>query len=128
MCIICCKDPNAHSFYKLATQQEIQIYYSCPAQATHYNDVKGITHHIREILVEKGDAKWIYVFDGKDFGWKHMIELNVAKGVLDILIEQYDTLQEIQIINASSYVEVLMNMLKPILPTTIIEKIVWKKI
>ena len=47
----------------------VVYYYTCPAKATKYNDVVGITQHYDGVLSENNN-QWIWVFDCKKFTTK----------------------------------------------------------
>lgn len=126
MCKICDSDPKAHSFFKIATERNTQIFYSCPAEATRYWDTDGIVNHCNEKLAEKGDADWIYTFDGKGFGLKHALEIGAALGLLGVLKNHEDTLKEIRMINTSLHVKTMMKTVQPFISKSISKKIVWK--
>tara|TARA_Y100000022_G_scaffold50828_1_gene43124 strand:+ start:372 stop:755 length:384 start_codon:yes stop_codon:yes gene_type:complete len=125
MCLICDENPKAHSFYKLAKENDSYIFYSCPADAEDYWDEEGIVSHIREKLNEIGSSNWIYIFDGKNFGIKNALEISVAKGIIEVLLEHSDTLKEIRLINTTRYVDLMMTIIKPFLPHEIFLKIKW---
>ena len=55
------------------------------------------------------------------------MEIRLLKGIIAILDNNKQSLQEIRIINTSVYVEYLMNVLHPILPDCLSSKINWKK-
>ena len=76
-CKICEDDPSSHSLKNIGTINNITYYYTCPAKATKYNDVVGITQHYDGVLSENTN-KWIWVFDCSKFTTKHLLEINVG--------------------------------------------------
>jgi hypothetical protein len=126
MCIICDNEPGSHSFYKINTINNINIFYTCPAKATKYWDTKGILAHYEEVLEENGENEWIWIFDSHLFGFKHSLEISTALGILKLLKHKYGKyLKEIRIINNSIYIKSFYNLLYPFIPNKIIKIIRW---
>ena len=85
MCQICIDEPGSHSFYLLAKNNEINYYYTCPAKASKYWDTEGILNHYEEILSDNNNQDWIWVFDSKNFGFAHSLQISTAIGIINIL-------------------------------------------
>jgi hypothetical protein len=126
MCISCDIDPKSHSFFKIATEGTVQIFYSCPAEATKYFDKESVELHCREKLQEKGgENKWIFIFDGTGYTLRHALAIGVSLSFLRVIKEYSDTLIEIRILNTSSYVSTMLTIMKPFIPHNIYSKINW---
>lgn len=54
MCKSCDVDPKSHSFFRIATEDNVQIFYSCPSEATKYFDKQSVEIHCREEITRKG--------------------------------------------------------------------------
>ncbi len=126
MCIICDEEPGSHSFeYRGKTINSINVYYSCPANATKYWDTKGILAHYKEVLDENDQEPWIWLFDGEGFGLIHSLEIATALGLVALLKEHNDSLQSIQIVHPTIYIKAIYKIIEPFLTSTLIEKINW---
>ena len=126
MCKSCDVDPKSHSFFKIATEDNVQIFYSCPSEATKYYDNESVEIHCREKLQEKGDTiKWIFIFDGTGYTLRHAMAIGVSLSFLRVIKEHADTLLEIRILNTSSYVSTMLTIMKPFIPHNIYSKINW---
>lgn len=126
MCKACDIDPKAHSFFKIATEDTIQIFYSCPAEATQYFDKESVELHCREKLQEKGyKNKWSFIFDGKGYTLRHALALGVSTTFLSVIKDHADTLVEIRILNTSTHVSTMLSVMKPFIPDNIYSKINW---
>jgi hypothetical protein len=126
MCKSCDVDPKSHSFFRIATEDNVQIFYSCPSEATKYFDKQSVKIHCREKLQEKGDTcKWIFIFDGTGYTLRHAMAIGVSLSFLRVIKEHADTLLEIRILNTSSYVSTMLTIMKPFIPHNIYSKINW---
>jgi hypothetical protein len=126
MCKSCDVDPKSHSFFRIATEDNVQIFYSCPSEATKYFDKQSVEIHCREKLQEKGDTcKWIFIFDGTGYTLRHAMAIGVSLSFLRVIKEHADTLLEIRILNTSSYVSTMLTIMKPFIPHNIYSKINW---
>jgi hypothetical protein len=126
MCKSCDVDPKSHSFFKIATEGNVKIFYSCPSEATKYYDKESVELHCREKLQEKGDTtKWIFIFDGTGYTLRHAMAIGVSLSFLRVISEHADTLLEIRIVNTSSYVSTMLTIMKPFIPHKIYSKINW---
>ena len=126
MCQICFEQPGSHSFYFLKSEKNINYYYTCPAKAIRYWDTNGIINHYDEILHLNGEKSWIWIFDSKDFGFKHTLQTGVAFGILQLLKDKYGKyLKEIQIINPSIHIKSMYSILYPFLTEELIDIIKW---
>lgn len=112
LCPICIKEPNSHSFRKISEHN----FYTCPAQASKYNDTEGILNHYRLHLERHCPNTWIWIFDCKGFELKHMLELKTAYGIVSLLNEKYGTyLQKIIIINQTWHIHSILTIIMPFL-------------
>jgi hypothetical protein len=126
MCQTCISEPGSHSFYLMAKKEDTHVYYTCPADATKYWDTDGILKHYEEILHEKGEQDWIWVFDSRDFGLVHSLQVSTAIGLVDILKKYKKGLKEIRIINSTMYIKSLYAIISPFLNNELMNIITWK--
>ena len=126
MCKICIDEPGSHSFYLLAKNNEINYYYTCPAKASKYWDTEGILNHYEEILSDNNNQDWIWVFDSKNFGFAHSLQISTAIGIINILKKYKHGLKEIRILNPTIYIKSLYNIISPFLSSELKEIITWK--
>ena len=114
-CKICENDPSSHSFKNVGTINNISYYYTCPAKATKYNDVVGITEHYEGVLSENKN-EWIWVFDCNKFTTKHLLEINVGIELAKLISSKFSSsLNSILIINPTWHILVVMRLVKPFL-------------
>jgi len=113
ICAICHADPSSHSFSKMYKTDNTTVFYTCPANATKYYDTAGIINHYDAMLRENGDGQWIWVFDSKGFGIKHMLELNTGIEIAKLITQKYSkTLKKIKVINPTWYIFMAYNTIK----------------
>jgi hypothetical protein len=123
LCPICAIDASSHSFELLSRDNGINVFYTCPAKATKYNDRDGILAHFKNALEHYKDTYWKLIFDFQGVEFKHMMEINIAIG-LGKLINDYSTyLTEIQIINTNSYTYTMLRLVTPFLNSDVKNKI-----
>lgn len=110
-------DPSNHSLTKLKEINNTIYYYSCPSEAKLYFDTNGIIHHYNGILSEiPENKKWIWIFDSKNFGLKHFIQINLAIELAKLIINKFSkNLSKIIIINPTFYILSTYNILQPFL-------------
>ena len=116
-CPICTLWPFSHSLIKMAEKNGILHYYTCPAQAIMYDDVKGILNHYDGVLNEIPENKeWIWIFDSKGFGFTHAIQTNVAIELSKLISNKFSkNLKKIIIINPTFYITITHTMIMPFL-------------
>jgi hypothetical protein len=116
-CPLCKLLPSSHSLTKVLEKNNVIYYYTCPAQALLYYDVKGIINHYDGVLSEIPENKqWVWIFDSKDFGIKHAMQTNVAIEMAKLISNKFSkNLTKIIIINPNVYTTVIHKMLLPFL-------------
>lgn len=121
-CPLCSIDPKNHSLTFLGVKNNIQYYYTCPADAKMYNDVESIIGHYEIVLPR--DKEWIWIFDASGFGLKHIINPRVGIRLASLISEKYsDNLNKIIVYGFSSYVSTIYNIVKPYLNNKVIDSI-----
>jgi hypothetical protein len=116
VCPLCKLQPSSHSLKKVLEEKGI-IYYTCPAQATLYYDVKSIINHYDGVLSEIPENKeWIWIFDSLDFGFIHAIQTNVAIELAKLISNKFSkNLKKIIIINPTYYITIIHKIIMPFL-------------
>lgn len=116
-CPICELVPSSHSLTKLSEKKGIIYYYTCPAQALLYYDVKGIINHYDGVLSEIPENKeWVWIFDSLDFSIIHAMQINVAIELSKLISKKFSrNLRKIIIINPTFYIELTHKMILPFL-------------
>ena len=123
ICKVCALYPDAHSFREIGIDDTTVFLYTKPADAKSYDDTEGILHHYKNLLDSIDGAKWIWVFDMKNFSVKHLLNIYLFYR-LSILISLYnDTLQYIYIINPNQYMSHLLSTVLPFLISSLRDKI-----
>jgi len=120
-CPVCNLQPSSHSLKKVLEEKELIYYYTCPAKAILYYDVKGIVSHYDGVLSEVPENKeWIWIFDSQDFGFIHAIQTNVAIELAKLISTKFSkNLKKIIIINPTFYVTITHKMIMPFLSNKI---------
>jgi hypothetical protein len=116
-CSVCEIAPSSHSLTKVIEKNGIIYYYTCPAKATLYYDVKGIINHYDGVLSEiPEDKEWIWIFDSLDFSLVHAMETNVAIEMATLISNKFSkNLKKIIIINPTFYSTIIHTMVLPFL-------------
>jgi hypothetical protein len=116
-CPVCELMPSSHSLTKLLEKKGIIYYYTCPAQALLYYDVKGIINHYNGVLSEIPENKeWVWIFDSLDFSIIHAMQINVAIELSKLISNNFSqNLKKIIIINPTFYIELTHKMILPFL-------------
>jgi hypothetical protein len=116
-CPLCELMPSSHSLTKLLERKGIIYYYTCPAQAILYYDVKGIINHYNGVLSEMPeDKEWVWICDSLDFTIKHAMQTDVAIELAKLISNKFSkNLKKIIIINPTFYITITHKMLMPFL-------------
>ena len=125
LCPICAIDASSHSFDFLYCMDGVNVFYTCPANASKYNDKDGILLHVKLALdhYKCADTYWKWIFDFRGFELKHALEINTAFGIAGIIHSYSDYLTQIQIINTNGYTYSMMQLVTPFLNESIKDKI-----
>lgn len=125
ICKICEENPGSHSFKEIKVYDNTSIMYTCPADAKRYNDKEGILVHYRNVLDRLKGRKWIWIFDGIDFGMKQAMEIKMAIELAMMISNEYsENLLKIFIINETWHIKIVYNTLLPFL-TDRVTKIIY---
>ena len=115
VCSICEKCPNSHSLIKYQENEEHNVYYTCPSNATN-NDTNAILYHFDGVLGENKNKKWVWVLDLKGFRMKQFLEIENTICIIKLINEKYSgTLEKIIIINSNSAASMMYKLVKPFL-------------
>ena len=114
-CPLCALEPSSHSLKKVFETPDTIYYYTCPAEAILYYDVKGIVEHYEGVLSELPENKeWVWIFDSLGFGFKHAIQTNVAIELAKLISNKFSkTLKKIIIINPTFYTAIIQKAIIP---------------
>lgn len=125
ICPICKEDPTSHSLRLARETHDCVYFYTCPAQASKYNDTEGILRHYRGVLSEiPREKEWVWIFDAQGFGMKHAIEYTLARRMATLVTNEFgDTLRKIYIVNPTTIVNITINVVWPFLSEQIRERI-----
>ena len=125
-CPICLLEPTSHSLKKIHETDDIVYYYTCPAKASKYNDRDGIIAHYDGELTQKGDKKWVWIFDSDGFDLKHAIEIQLAIEMAILINGKHSTsLEKVCIINPTVFTSVIVNVIWPFLGSNLRSMIVY---
>jgi hypothetical protein len=114
-CSLCLKNYNAHCFLQIGAVDGVNIYY---ASAGRTNDLSStaLIEHIANTI--QPNQPWIWVFDCKGMTTKHLMQLDLIKGLLKIFTQpQYrDYITRFIGINMVPTAQKLLDMILPMLP------------
>jgi hypothetical protein len=116
-CPLCCLDPLSHSLIELAEKNNTLYYYTCPSKAKLYFDAVSIINHYNGVLSEIPENKvWVWIFDGTNFNIKHFLQMEVGIELAKLISSKFSgNLQKIIIINPTSYISLIYNIIYPFL-------------
>ena len=82
------------------------------SKAKMYFDTLGIINHYDGVLSEiPENKKWIWIFDGTEFGVKHVLQIEVAIELAKLISSKFsDKLEKIIIINSNFYIKSIYNI------------------
>ena len=128
ICPLCSIDPLNHSLKKLKETNNVVYYYSCPSEAKLYFDTNGIINHYTGVLSEiPENKKWIWIFDSKNFDFKHFIQINVGIELAKLISSKFSkNLFKILVINPTFYILSTYNILYPFLKKEVNDIIIFK--
>ena len=116
ICTACAEDPTCHSFTMLGERNGVSVFYTCPANASKYNDTTGILLHYDNMLHSHHPLPWIWIFDSTDFSVKHMMEMSTGIGLARLISTKYaDSLQKIYVVHPTWHIRSMYNLLYPFL-------------
>lgn len=116
-CPICKLDPTSHSLKKIKETSRTITFYTCPAQATRYNDIEGILAHYQGVLSEIPSHKqWTWIFDGHGFTLSHAMEVTLASKMASLIMNQFShNLRKIKVIRPTPFISITLKIVLPFL-------------
>jgi hypothetical protein len=116
-CKICTIDPTSHSFQIIPSiNQQINLFYSCPAKATKYFESEGVIEHFRSHLQKNNGKPWAYVLDCEGFTLRHATQIQTSMALVDMITGKYgDSLKKVWIINPTWTIQIMIRAMMPIL-------------
>lgn len=120
-CPLCSIDPTSHSLNEVFQTENVKYYYTCPSKAKLYYDTKSIINHYDGILSEiPENMSWIWIFDGTNFNFNHVLQVNVGIELGKLLSSKFsNSCKKIIIINPTKYISIIYEIIKPFLNTKI---------
>jgi hypothetical protein len=115
ICKICQSEPNSHSFSKIKDEDNISVFYTCPAKSIKHDDHDGIMQHYTGMMDEHGDKPWIWIFDSIDFSIKHAMEIKIAISLAKLINYYSKNLKKIVILNPTWHIHVTLKLVLPFL-------------
>ena len=116
-CPLCLIDPLSHSLTEFLHKDDILYYYTCPSKAKLYFDTNSIIHHYNGVLSDiPKNKRWVWVFDGFEFDFKHFSQIQVAIELAKLISTKFShNLKKIIIINPTLYISSIYNIITPFL-------------
>lgn len=128
VCPICDACPGAHSFKFLGEKLGFGVFYTCPAQASMYNDREGIIEHYTNALAAWSPRPWVWILDAEGFSLKHAAEVTIAIELSKLIENRYSAnLLKIEVVNANKFLWTILECLRPFLSEGTKQKLVIKK-
>ena len=123
ICKLCNFNPNIHSFnHILKYDSNSYMFYTKITEAKDDEDENALIAHYENYLEFINPDKWIWIINFNGFTFKHLMKVNLTIK-LGHLIQKYQNLEKIIIINSNFIVTKLMLTLKPFLGSTLFGKI-----
>ena len=123
ICKLCIIDPNSHSFNHISKyDSNSYMFYTKIIPVKDDEDEQALIDHYENYLEFINPDKWIWIINFNGFTFKHLLKFNLTIK-LGHLIQKYQNLEKIIIINSNFIVTKLMSTLKPILGSTLFGKI-----
>ena len=127
VCPQCALDPLCHSIYikgHSASDFNIPVVYTKPAEATMYDDTIGIVRHFRGVADNLHPKPWIWVFDAEGLGMKHLLSTGPGLALARLFNENYETsLVQIYVLNPNILYRTLLTCIWPFLSTSMRSRI-----
>ena len=123
ICKLCNTNPNIHSFNHISKYDlNSYMFYTKITEAKDDEDENALIAHYENYLEFINPDKWIWIINFDGFTFKHLMKINLTIK-LSHLIQKYQNLEKIIIINSNFIVTKLMLTLKPFLGSTLFGKI-----
>lgn len=123
ICKLCLIDPNSHSFNHISKYDSNSfMFYTKITEAKDDEDESALISHYENYLEFINPDKWIWIINFNGFTFKHLMKVNLTIK-LGHLIQKYQNLEKIIIINSNFIVIKLMLTLKPFVGSTLFRKI-----
>ncbi len=124
ICSYCSKNPRSHSFKKVENKNiidfltrsdlnDIDIFYSCPAQAELYNNTASVVSHFALQLT--GVSEWEWIFDCQGMEFLHYIQFGLVRELCR-LFGQQGGLKRVYILNSNWLINITISMAQSVLP------------
>jgi hypothetical protein len=89
-------------------------FYTHPSRVRKAYVAEQIIQHYTHCLKEKGEKKWVWIFDGAQFDTDHVMELQTGQGIAELLKGAHgESLIEIKVINPTIHLKVLLKVIQP---------------
>lgn len=123
ICKLCNVNPFIHSFNHISKyDSNSYIFYTKITESKDDEDDEALISHYENYLEFINPDKWIWIINFNGFTFKHLMKVNLTIK-LGHLIQKYQNLEKIIIINSNFIVSKLMLTLKPFLGSTLFGKI-----
>jgi hypothetical protein len=112
-CEICNIDPKSHSFKIIpCNNPDINLFYSCPCEATKYFDSQGVINHFKLYLEQNNNQPWAYILDCKGFTLGHSTKINTSFEIVSMITNKYGkSLKKVWIINYTWKIKLFLSAL-----------------
>lgn len=123
ICKLCNTDPNIHSFNHISKyDSNSYIFYTKITEVKDDEDESALIAHYENYLEFINPDKWIWIINFNGFTFKHLMKINLTIKISH-LIQKYQNLEKIIILNSNYIVSNLMKTLRPFLGSTLFSKI-----
>ena len=123
ICKLCTINPDTHSFNHVSKyDNDAYIFYTKIIPVREDEDVDALIAHYENYLEFMNPDKWIWIINFNGITLRHLMKINLTIK-LGHLIQKYNNLEKIIILNSNYIVIKLMNALKPFIGSGLFAKI-----
>lgn len=107
---------SPYCFFQIGKIDDINIYYASAGRTTDLSNITALVEHISNVI--KPNQPWIWIFDCKGMTTKHILQIDLIKGLLKIFTrpEYRDYIQRFIGINMVPTAQKILDMILPMLP------------
>lgn len=124
-CPKCATNPAAHSFHTLGSIGPMRLFYTAPAKATELLTTHADFLPFKTHLDTTRETPWIWLFDCKGMGTKHLLPFSVCKELMEVFVNEHgENLHGIWVLNPNLWMRTTLNLLRPFFRKGLLEKII----
>jgi len=123
-CTFCSKNPNAHSFVHLGSNDDVHYVYTSPARAQEYRESEENIQNFKKHFDSMKGKRWVWIFDCANMQLKHLSSFEYTRKLATILTEGHPhTLLAIHIIHPNVWMKTTVKLLQKLFSNTFCKKL-----